>query len=328
MLSSNRGLYLAIGGCLAFLLLAIPALGQKSVEPQDRPAQSQESGNPDQAEGAQESTQDAPPAAALPATEQPSGPNADDRQRAEEGQGSPYPAFQWDGLITSADTIAQWAMAFFGIAATVLSGIAVYLLKRTLEATRDAVDEARNGNALARESMVMNNRAWVALEEVSLLHPTKITEDVVCWNIQATGKNLGRTPAINTTFHFEPRLLEGSEYPFRTMQDRFVEGMRRKVAREHQFGPGLFPDEPFVVKEMSWMEWGAVQAAIQTNPVSGERYINTVLFVGVGYMVVGDERPHVTYRPYGLLSLPLGTTVPEDQRLEVRQMQFQAGITD
>jgi hypothetical protein len=164
MLSSNRGHHLALGGCLAFLLLAIPALGQEAVEPQDRPIQSQESGDSDQTESAQESAQDAPPAAAFPAAEQPSSPNTDDRQRAEEDQGSRYPAFRWDGLITSRDTLAQWAMAALGIAATMLSGIAVFLLKRTLDATRDAVDEANATTAEARKQTNLAFNTMVRLE--------------------------------------------------------------------------------------------------------------------------------------------------------------------
>jgi hypothetical protein len=219
-------------------------------------------------------------------------------------------------------------MAVFGIAATILSAIAVYLLKSTLVATRGAVREAGNANDLARESMVMSNRAWVALEKVSLLHPTAISEDGTCWQVQATGQNFGRTPAINTTVHFGYYFLESTEDPFALAQSRFVEQLRRESLREHQIGPGLFPGEPFVVRELSWVKRDAVHAAIGTNPSTGKRTVSAILFVGVSYRVIGDDAPHVTYRPYSLFNCPVGTAIPEGQEIEVSPMPFNAGITD
>lgn len=144
-MSRSRRLYhAALGGCVAaFFLAATPILGQEAVEAKNGPAENQEApkaGNDERTGDSAVEAQDAP---ALVTPDDEGGADAAGDQQAEESQQPPPPAFKWDGLVKTNDTLAQWVMAFFAFAATVISGVAVELLRRTLRYTRNAADYTR-----------------------------------------------------------------------------------------------------------------------------------------------------------------------------------------
>ena len=61
--------------------------------------------------------------------------------------------WEHDGvLVTSKDTLAQWAMAFLGLVATAVSVLAVWLLKKTLDATIIAVREGEKATFASIEA--------------------------------------------------------------------------------------------------------------------------------------------------------------------------------
>lgn len=79
------------------------------------------------------------------------------------------PWWEHDGvLVTSKDTLAQWAMALLGLIATGLSAWAVILLKRTLHQTSFAAEATRDAVTVTRELGHIQSRANVFIEDASV----------------------------------------------------------------------------------------------------------------------------------------------------------------
>lgn len=79
--------------------------------------------------------------------------------------------WQHDGeLVSSKDTLPQWAMAIFGIIATGLSAWAVILLSRTLDQTETTTNAALEAAAAAREAnaiMQSERRPWLSFNSLN-----------------------------------------------------------------------------------------------------------------------------------------------------------------
>ncbi|MDF1750053.1 MAG: hypothetical protein P1V34_14365 [Alphaproteobacteria bacterium] len=95
------------------------------------------------------------------------------------------------------DSPAQWAMTLISAIAAGISGIAVYFLVKTLEATRAAVDEAKAATKVAQDTVKITERtakaqlrAYISPEKVSFYthHEEWLSVGVVL-------KNVGQTPA-------------------------------------------------------------------------------------------------------------------------------------
>lgn len=87
------------------------------------------------------------------------------------------------------DGIAQWIMAFFGIVATGISGWAVWLLKKTLDATREAVEETGEATkAMIRQNELTEyaQRPWIVVDGLKIVDGGDID---VCF------RNIGHSPA-------------------------------------------------------------------------------------------------------------------------------------
>ena len=75
---------------------------------------------------------------------------------------------QWrdwtERLVSTEDTLAQWVMAFFSIAATIVSYLAVRLVGDTLELNRTTTTAAVEAAKSAREA-IHTDRAWLTFHE-------------------------------------------------------------------------------------------------------------------------------------------------------------------
>ncbi|MEZ5872707.1 MAG: hypothetical protein R3D32_12885 [Nitratireductor sp.] len=96
----------------------------------------------------------------------------------------------WIGLIPgwlySEDSLAQWIMAVFGIAATVLSAVAVVLVKKTLDATREGVSETRRIGQAQTRAYLFSDKASYAIRKENIQFVIEI-------------RNTGNSPATEIT---------------------------------------------------------------------------------------------------------------------------------
>lgn len=208
MLSSNRGHYLALGGCLVSLLLAIPALGQEAVEPEDRPAENQDATPEPQEQTPEDAAVKAPSAVAPVTPSEPSSAAHDGKdQSGENAEPQEPPGISGDNGIWGVwgDTLAQWAMAVFGAAATGISVAALILVRKTLKATHRTLREAgrttraavraavaaEESVVAAREGNQRQLRAYVARSDFGWTAPTKERPGI----IRIRWRNCGATPA-------------------------------------------------------------------------------------------------------------------------------------
>ncbi len=120
-----------------------------------------------------------------------SGGSANDSQREEP---------QWRGwirfLFKGEDTVAQWIMAFFAAAATVISYRAIVLVDRTLRANTAAVEQARIANQTAKDAVVLQTRAWLKIH-VEITHNWRKEDGRLYANYQVRTENVGASPATN-----------------------------------------------------------------------------------------------------------------------------------
>ncbi len=95
-----------------------------------------------------------------------------DTNNRETGENNPVirPSI-WETYTSPTDTYAQWAMAGLSIVANGVSLWAVWLLKGSLKATRDAVDSAicgvevaREANDLATKQFRLGFKPWIIVE--------------------------------------------------------------------------------------------------------------------------------------------------------------------
>ena len=199
MLGSNRLQYIAFG--LA-LVLAFPGLGQEPVEPQNRPFENQNTATePESLTADEPATKAEPTPTPIPTAEPISQDHDGKRQRHENGESQepPRPTENFAIWGVWGDTPAQWIMAASGLAAVGISVWAVLLLRRTLSATRDAVQEARNTTAVARdalnESRLSNQRQLRAYLHTADQNIKIIGAETAAIQIKLV--NAGQTPAHN-----------------------------------------------------------------------------------------------------------------------------------
>lgn len=100
-------------------------------------------------------------------------------------------------LIKVEDSLAQWAMAFFALCATVLSALALYYLKQTLKATTETLQQARLTTLAAQKQADAATKQLRATERPKL----KIRQEVVekdengLWYAQVLVENNGPAKA-------------------------------------------------------------------------------------------------------------------------------------
>ena len=132
--------------------------------------------------------------------------------RSEHNQGTPTDSneepYQYPSTILG-DGWAQWAMVVLSFFALCVSAWAVWLLKDTLKATRDAVRAADDAVTVTQKIGAEQLRAYLAVENAHIV----FDEDVNVARI--TLRNFGQTPAYNVRacfFRSDERPDEDEEF--------------------------------------------------------------------------------------------------------------------
>jgi hypothetical protein len=168
---------------------------------------------------------------AIPApTKPPSDEHQQDSPAYSDGDSAELPdIFLGDGW-------AQWAMALLALLGVLISGWAVWLLKRTLDATQAAIGEAekatiaaQQATAVTREIGQAQTRAYIVFSGVGF----SIPEDADWKNprklhFEAQWDITGHSPAIDVYFQMEAQYLVG-----KTPQDFLREVNKKEKSRSY-----------------------------------------------------------------------------------------------
>lgn len=205
-MSGSRWLYsLAVGGFLAAILLAAPALAQGGVE-QNGDQERREQTQPNAADQNNAEGLNGPTTAA--GNEQP-GTKPDNNNRPS-GGGNDYESF-YDWIITyTNDTSAQWLMAVSGVAATIISFVAVILIWCNLRAAHRAIREAERATEAAQETIRVTEkvnerelRAYMSLAPSRAFYEAEDKTLIIC----VEQENSGQTPAKKVRFSGQVKIL-------------------------------------------------------------------------------------------------------------------------
>ncbi|SLN76832.1 hypothetical protein [Oceanibacterium hippocampi] len=122
----------------------------------------------------------------------------------------------WSSSIPWGDTIPQWIMAVSGVVALIVSIWAVWLLKQTLRATRDATKEAERGATaafaaidLSRENMQLQLRPYLSTTPNLTLSFGGNRVPMV----EVTVKNSGNTPAKEISYSIKGAFSRPGDQP-------------------------------------------------------------------------------------------------------------------
>lgn len=183
--------------------------------------------------------------------------------------------------------------------------------ERQIEVFQQSIAASQEANRISRETMVASRRAWLTLEDVHLVAGSRFLENGMVLRVSMSAKNFGQTPAIDSWVNFEAHFTT-SENPYVAAENTFKTNLKAKLSS----GLGshiIFPGDSLVLTEL-W-EVRREQMTFDERGKGGPLYVNFIIFVGVAYKVVGDPGPHITFLPFELLNIPVGTTVSVDRKL-------------
>jgi hypothetical protein len=251
----------------------------------------------------------------------------EERERKEKAIIDEKLTFETQRIADYTDRLALFTVFLFCVA-VMQAGLFVWQLLYMRKGVRDAeiaANAATEGNKINRENFVAMRRAWLSIEDVKLLPPTKFTDDGFAFRVSATAKHHGETPATSVWIEFESYFPEENEIAFMDAQQQFRGKLRN---RPSEMGETLFKGDTFTTAEL----WGdgpdKIKNAIKTRP-NGERKLGFTVFIGVSYRIIGDTTAHVTQYAYGMLNVPVGTEIPEGKSVNLPPRQpFLAGEID
>jgi hypothetical protein len=207
------------------------------------------------------------------------------------------------------------------------AGLFVWQLIYMRKGVRDAeiaATAATEGNKINRESLVETRRAWLNIEDVRIIWPTQITEDGGLLRAAFVVKNYGLTPATRVMIDARHFLASAGDYQHAA--DKFI----REIKGEGPLASGIiFPQESTIVEGLRWeITKEEIQTETRDLPSGGRRLIDFKIFIGVGYRVVGDSDPHITWFPYDFLSVSVGKVFDPFEHRKLQPHAFLAGEAD
>jgi hypothetical protein len=135
---------------------------------------------------------------------------------------------QW-ALAVTGDGLAQWLMALTGVLATVISGVAIWLLWATLVATNETAKAASDGTRAMVAAERPHVRLFRTIKQVDYNGEVFAVDGV-------NFRNYGRTPALIKSLAIEYRLSENPPFP-----SDCKESCKR-----------MYPDDSVMVQDEEW----------------------------------------------------------------------------
>ena len=139
---------------------------------------------------------------------------AEQIQAARESQRAEYD-------LSAQQSMSDWAavMAALTLATFIATAIGVWFVKRTLDATLEAVEDTsnatqlmRDANLIARQANERSLRAYIALDKIDI-EPQVVEGETRFYSIIVNWKNYGSTPALAVKSHVSLLHWHGSKLP-------------------------------------------------------------------------------------------------------------------
>lgn len=227
--------------------------------------------------------------------------------------------------------LAQKGQTFWSQVSALISGFAslvaifgVMYVKRTLDATKDAVKEAAESNRIMQQSAIFDRRAWIDIDEVRLTYPTMFLDETFSYRIEYRIKNVGRTLARNLEVRVETYFARDNPETFVAARDRLVSQARNQPI---ELGSVVFPGQEIRAGLLFGDVPGKFEQAISVRP-DNTRKFEIEFFITATYRIEGETEPRVTQIVYSLLNVPLPTTVPEGRFIDLVPIPFLSPIID
>lgn len=215
------------------------------------------------------------------------------------------------------DLAAQWKAADWVAWASILAGaqlistlLGLWYVKRTLDATLLAVEDTgeatkamKEANEIAREGLVIQNRAWLRVD-AAVVGTLEITgeQPEVRASIEFTITNVGGTPATNVSLTAE--LHHSWGFQTSVIQKEISERMRAKQESDWFPNATVFPNQP--VRQTHNIGAGPdgliAQRAEFTN--APQIYVGLAVVGCVQYRLPGSPILHQTGFSYNVELIP------------------------
>lgn len=142
-------------------------------------------------------------------------------------------------LVATEDTLAQWVMAFFSIAATGVSYLAVRLVGATLELNRTATAAAVDAAESAKRS-VETDRAWLVFDSFQVVNLNSSNQPVGMpgLGVIIRWRNAGKTPATRADLFVNFTATSAVGIPSFSIEDGLFDNSHNVV------GPGSVAEGP------------------------------------------------------------------------------------
>lgn len=231
------------------------------------------------------------------------------------------------------DTWPQWIMAVTGVFAFFLSALAVWLLKRTLDATRDALKEAKLGTEAATDAAVAAQRAneiaaatasidqrpWLAIgtPKINYIYVAPWGLDGMAWmmwmNIEWTLQNTGKTPAVGVLSYAHAVIEEGSGDTLNAAWTAFKDTLNEPTGGNQAVAPSeVIPDDRGL--------------SIAFNQRRGPPHtdVQVCVMIGARYRILGDDTPRCVASRFFVSQPQGGPDSPLLGAVRVRDAHFDA----
>jgi hypothetical protein len=244
------------------------------------------------------------------------------------GHVSLIPPFDQNWLTRDAAGFFTALLVLVGVAQI---GVFVWQLRLIRDSARTAAEASHaaketalatsEANRINRENLVSVRRAWLSIEDAKLVHRTAFSEEAFIFRVEITIKNVGQTPALSIWTDFESYFIENNTEKFPDAEARFKAKLRSSPAFMGQI---LFPNDTIVLRQAWEEDRSKIKDAVSLRP-TGEKRFGFTIFIGVAYRIVGDETVHITYHPYSMLNVRIGTKVGPQTSINLPHEPFLPG---
>lgn len=219
-----------------------------------------------------------------------------------------------------------WAKisALVAMGALIVTVLGLYLVKKTLDATRQAVEKAAESNRISQQTALSERRAWIKIDDVKFVYPTAFAHDGFRYRISYKAENIRKSLARNLEVRIETFFGRDNDEPFMVARDRFVNQARNQPV---ELGTIIFPGQQ-LEGSLLFSDGREKFAKAITQRPDGIFKFEIDIFITASYRIDGDDKPHVTQMVYSRLNTPVPYEVPETSFALLYEMPFLSPVID